>query len=187
MPFTPFHMGPAVAAKAVLGRHFSIPVYGFTQVAIDVEVLAGFPFRRDLSFHQVMHTVGGGTAAAILALALLRPALRPGARLWNRLTGAQAGSIWYMEPQVSPLVAIVSAFIGAWGHVLLDAPTHSHMEPLAPVARGNPFDGLISYRQTMAWCVGLGAIGGGVILARWHSGQRSGRASDMARRRGCKR
>ena len=96
MPFTPFHMGPALVVKAVCGRHFSIPIFAFTQVAIDSEVLVGYSFRRDLSYHKVMHTIAGGTAAAILALALLNPVIRPGARLWNRLTGARAESIWYL-------------------------------------------------------------------------------------------
>ena len=81
MPFTPFHMGPALAVKAVCGRHFSIPIFAFTQVAIDSEVLVGYSFRRDLSYHKVMHTIAGGTAAAIVALALLNPVIRPGARL----------------------------------------------------------------------------------------------------------
>ena len=66
MPFTSFHMRPALAAKAVLGRHFSIRIYGFTQVAMDAEALAAFPFRRDLAFHRVMHTFAGATAAAAL-------------------------------------------------------------------------------------------------------------------------
>jgi hypothetical protein len=87
MPFTPFHMGPALAAKAVLGRHFSIPVYGFTQVAIDSEVLAGYPFRGDLSFHKLMHTFAGATAAAALTL-FLRPALARGMKWWNGSTKA---------------------------------------------------------------------------------------------------
>ena len=174
MPFTPFHMGPALAVKAVCGRHFSIPIFAFTQVAIDSEVLVGYSFRRDLSYHKVMHTIAGGTAAAILALALLNPVIRPGARLWNRLTGARAESIWYMEPRVSASAAIVSAFGGAWSHVLLDAPTHSHMEPMAPMARGNPFDG-VSHRRTIAWCIGLAAVGCGGMLVRSHLAKRSGR------------
>lgn len=173
-------MGPALAVKAACGRHFSVPVYAFTQVAIDSEVLLGFPFRRDLSYHKVMHTLAGGTAAAILALAMLRPVISPGARLWNRLTGTASGSIWYMEPQVSSLAAIVSAFVGAWGHVLLDAPTHSHMEPLMPIARGNPFDGLVSHRRTMAWCVGLAAVGGGGILVRSYLKRRRSRCRSAA-------
>ncbi len=165
MPFTPFHMGPALAAKAVLGRHFSLPIYGFTQVAIDSEVLAGYPFRRDLSFHRVMHTFAGATAAAALTL-LLRPAIARGMNLWNRSTKATPGSPWHMEPQVSPLAAVLSAFGGAWGHVLLDAPTHSHMEPLVPIARGNPLNGMASQREIIGWCVGLAVVEGSAMLAR---------------------
>ena len=166
MPFTPFHMGPALVAKAVLGRHFSIPIYAFTQVAIDSEVLAGYPFRRDLSFHKVMHTFAGATLAAVATLLLMRPALRPAMIWWNRFAKAAPGSIWHMEPWVPPLATALSVFGGAWVHVLLDAPTHAHMEPLAPMARGNPLDGKVTLRQTMACCVGLAAIGGAAILAR---------------------
>ncbi len=108
MPFTPFHMGPALVAKAVLGRNFSIPVYAFTQVAIDAEVLAGFAFRGDLSFHKVMHTIAGGTAAAVLAMAALRPVIRPGARWWNRITGAGPGSIWYIATGLAFRCGLVS-------------------------------------------------------------------------------
>ncbi len=32
MPFTPFHMGPGTAIKAVTGRHFSLTIFGFAQV-----------------------------------------------------------------------------------------------------------------------------------------------------------
>ena len=165
MPFTPFHMGPALAAKAVLGRHFSVPLYGVTQVAIDSEVLAGYAFRGDLSFHKVLHTFAGATAVAALTLLMFRPAIAPAIRRWNRSARSARGSIWHVEPRISPLAAALSTLGGAWGHVLLDAPTHSHMEPFAPVARGNPLNGNFSQRQVMAWCVGLALVGGGAILA----------------------
>ena len=166
MPFTPFHMGPALAAKAVLGRHFSIPVYGFTQVAIDSEVLAAYPLRRDLAFHKVLHTFAGATAVAALTLLLLRPALGRGIGWWNRSANAEPGSVWHMESQPSTMAMVLSAFGGAWGHVLLDLPTHSHMVPMAPVRRGNPLNGLATQRNVLGWCVGLATVGGGVILAR---------------------
>jgi hypothetical protein len=37
MPVTPFHLGPGLAAKAVLGRHMSLTVFGLGQVAMDLE------------------------------------------------------------------------------------------------------------------------------------------------------
>jgi hypothetical protein len=39
VPFTPFHMGPGLAIKAVTGRHLSLLVFGVSQVVIDVEPL----------------------------------------------------------------------------------------------------------------------------------------------------
>lgn len=103
MPFTPFHMGPALVAKAALGRSFSLPLYGFMQVAIDSEVLAGYPFRRDLSFHKLTHTFAGATAVAAITLLLLRPSLGMGMRSWNRASRAMPGSPWHMEPRLSPI------------------------------------------------------------------------------------
>lgn len=124
MPFTPFHMGPALAAKTLLGRHFSVPLYGITQVAIDSEVMAGYPLCRDMSFRKVMHTFLGATVAAALTSMFLRPAIRPAMRWWNRSVGAAPGSAWHMGSRLPPATAALSVFAGAWGHVLLDAPTH---------------------------------------------------------------
>ena len=41
VPFTPFHMGPALALKAVSGQYFSVLVFGIAQVAMDIEPLVG--------------------------------------------------------------------------------------------------------------------------------------------------
>ena len=174
MPVTPLHMGPALVTKAILGRHFSVPLYGFMQVAIDSEVLAAYPFRGDLGFHKILHTFAGATAVAALTLLLLRPALGRGMRWWNRSANAERGSVWHTEAQPSPMAAMLSAFGGAWGHVLLDAPTHSHMDPLAPIARGNPLSGMASQRQVMGWCVGLALIGSAAILARSYRNRSNG-------------
>ena len=54
MPFTPFHMGFALVAKAAVSRYFSIPVFAFTQVIIDAEVLVGLALVGDLSNHAVL-------------------------------------------------------------------------------------------------------------------------------------
>jgi hypothetical protein len=37
MPFTPLHMGPGLAIKALAGHRFSILTFGIAQVAMDVE------------------------------------------------------------------------------------------------------------------------------------------------------
>ena len=39
MPFTPFHLGPGAAFKAIGDKHFSFMVFGCAQVPMDIEPL----------------------------------------------------------------------------------------------------------------------------------------------------
>ena len=39
MPFTPLHMGPGIAVKAVMQRQFSLMVFGWSQIVIDLQPL----------------------------------------------------------------------------------------------------------------------------------------------------
>jgi hypothetical protein len=39
VPFTPFHLGPGLAFKAVSGKHFSFMVFAGAQVLMDIEPL----------------------------------------------------------------------------------------------------------------------------------------------------
>ena len=174
MPFTPFHMGFALAAKAAARRYFSIPVFAFTQVAIDAEVLVGFIFPGDLTNHAVLHTLGGGALVTVLAVLLVRPIIQPGARLWNHLTKARPGSLLHMAPRVGWPAAVVSALAGSASHVALDAATHSDIRPFAPLAGVNPLFGLISPTQAMLLCILLWIIGGGAILALTYRRRRAG-------------
>ena len=47
MPFTPIHLGPGLAFKAIGGRHFSLMVFGGAQVLMDLEPLIGILQDRD--------------------------------------------------------------------------------------------------------------------------------------------
>ena len=40
MPLTPYHMGPGMLLKAVLGGSFSLMVFGWTQIVTDLQPLA---------------------------------------------------------------------------------------------------------------------------------------------------
>jgi hypothetical protein len=68
MPVTPLHMGPALAAKALCGRHFSLLVFGFSQVVIDLEPLIRIQ-RDDAVLHGFTHTYLGATLLGLPSLA----------------------------------------------------------------------------------------------------------------------
>src|SRR5262245_22762510 len=75
MPFTPFHMGPGLAVKAIAGRHFILIVFGFSQIAIDIEPLIRI-VRGDAVLHGWTHTYLGATLVAIIAAVVGRPICR---------------------------------------------------------------------------------------------------------------
>lgn len=113
MPFTPFHSGPGLLAKAVLGRHFSFVIFGATQVAMDIEPLLKLQGHLDGPVHGMTHTWPG---AILIALAVFG--------LWHR--ARRAPGTLFAELRVMPVaVALISAFFGTFSHLVLDAWMHT--------------------------------------------------------------
>ncbi|QDU82146.1 hypothetical protein Pla110_39010 [Polystyrenella longa] len=45
MPFTPFHMGPALPINAACGNRFSLLLYGYTQILMEWKRSTGLQFK----------------------------------------------------------------------------------------------------------------------------------------------
>ena len=177
MPFTPFHLGPALAAKAVAPRHFSFLIFGFTQVIIDSEA-AFYVFTGDGPIHRLLHTYLGATLVAALTVALGLPLLKRVIRLWNRLVAPNGKSILRIEPRI-PLVAAVSGALGGgYSHVLMDSIMHSDLKPFAPWSESNALLQLVSADRLILICVVLGALGGAALVVASLRGRRARSASD---------
>ena len=166
MPFTPFHMGPALLAKSVSPRHFSLPVFALTQIGIDLEVLVGYFVIGNFSNHTVLHTMGGATLVAGLTLLLLRPVLQPLFRLWNRISGSEPCSLWHIKTPVPWSASVLSVLVGAWSHVVLDAMMHHGNMPFAPWTPINPLFDAMWLMLLVPICVITGAVGSGILLKR---------------------
>src|SRR4051812_26481918 len=82
MPFTPFHMGPGIAIKAVAGRRFSLMVFGFSQVAIDIEPLVRI-IRGDAVLHGFTHTFVGATLIGLVSAVVGRPVCQLFLNAWT--------------------------------------------------------------------------------------------------------
>src|SRR4051794_24235661 len=70
MPFTPFHFGLGIAAKAALSLTFSLALFIALQVVIDLESLYNLAYGR-FPVHRLLHTFLGATLLAILASVLI--------------------------------------------------------------------------------------------------------------------
>jgi membrane-bound metal-dependent hydrolase YbcI (DUF457 family) len=175
MPFTPLHMGPGLAIKALAGRHFSLTVFGFTQIAMDIEPLVHI-LRDDPYHHGFTHTYVGATLLAIACAVIGRPVC---AFILGRLRPDPTSPflLWLLHGRiVSWPAAISAAFIGTYSHVLLDSLMHYDMHPLAPFQRGNAMLHAISVANVHWLCVLSGILGSLLLVAQFAlSGARSGR------------
>lgn len=149
MPFTPLHMGPGIAVKAVMQRKFSLMVFGWSQIVIDLQPLFVMITNKGV-LHGFSHTYVGATLIG----------------LFCALSGKYLGELGLRilrEPEHLPIswtVAFISAFIGTYSHVVIDSIMHADLQPLAPFSSTSILHGIISIEALHVWCVASAVIGG---------------------------
>jgi len=164
MPVTPFHMGPGVAIKAVAGRYFSLMVFGFSQVAMDVEPLVRI-IRGDAVLHGFTHAYLGATLIGLVSAVVGRPICQLFLNHWTPGPSSPFMN-WLRGPKlISWPAAIAGAFVGTYSHVLLDSIMHSDMQPLAPLSEVNGLRHGISVGALHLLCVLCGVCGALLMFA----------------------
>ncbi len=147
MPFTPFHLGPGLACKALLGERFSFMVFGGAQVLMDIEPLIGI-LRGDAILHGSSHTVAGALLIGAVAA----------------LTGKPV-SLWCLRrfhnraQRLGWRAACSGAFLGTFSHILFDGIMHADMRPWWPFAQSNDLLGMLALGPLHLLCLALGIIG----------------------------
>lgn len=154
MPFTPVHMGPGLLIKSVLQGSFSLMVFGWAQIIMDIQPL--FVMITGGGYlHGFSHTYIGASLLAIFA----------------SLTGKQASEygliVLGIAKKENPIVikwwiVFISAFIGTFSHVFLDSIMHSDVQPFFPLFLENKLLGIITINQLHQWCLYSGLVGAGL-------------------------
>lgn len=161
MPFTPFHFGPGLALKGIIGRRMSFSAFVAANVAIDVEPLY-YMLRNDPPLHRELHTALGALALAI-GLMLLWLLLRAGISRW----GGRYRQRWLRGLSSStPWAVWLGLLLGCGTHIALDSLMHVDMAPYAPFAGGNPLAGWISIAQLQWACLMAGIAGLPMVYLR---------------------
>lgn len=160
MPFTPFHMGTGIFLKAILQGSFSLMVFGWSQIVMDLQPLWVI-INGHGHLHGFSHTFIGGSLLAVLA-ALSGKYLSEFGLL---ILGISKKN----QPiKISWIVAFVSAFIGCFSHVVLDGIMHSDVQPFYPLTLDNPFLNYVSVGNLHKYCLYSGLIGAGLFyLIQW--------------------
>jgi hypothetical protein len=155
MPFTPLHMGPGIAIKAIARRKFSLMVFGGSQILMDLQPLISMTTGK-LELHGFSHTILGATLIGLASGLLGKPLGELGLKVLKM-------------PEHLPItwpVAFLSAYIGTYSHILLDSIMHSDVQALAPFRDGNTLQGLLSIEALHMLCIAAATIGGVIYLFR---------------------
>ncbi len=153
MPFTPFHMGPGILVKGLMQGGFSLMVFGWTQIVMDIQPLIVL-ITGEGHLHGFSHTYIGATLLAIISAVTGKYLSQLG--LWIlRITASYRTSIPWA-------VVLTSAFIGSYSHVLLDSIMHADVQPFYPLTLQNLFQGIITASALHNLCLYSGLIGAGI-------------------------
>ena len=140
MPFTPFHLGPALLFGLAFFSTFDLLTLLIASVIPDVEPFCILLFDLSMPSHGFFHSYVGASILAVL-VAIVVYLLR------NVLTKIM---LKFQVSQKSSFKKILfTSFAGAYSHVFLDSLLYHHMNPLYPL-KGNAFVGLIPDIADMA-------------------------------------
>jgi len=152
MPFTPIHMGPGILIKALLQSSFSLMVFGWTQIVMDVQPLIVL-ITGEGHLHGFTHTYVGAILLAIFSALTGKYLSELGLKILGINKYQPIDIVWW--------VAFLSAFVGSFSHVFLDSIMHTDVEPFYPFSLTNNFHALVSITMLHKLCMysgGLGAI-----------------------------
>lgn len=141
-------MGPGLLIKALLQGSFSLLVFGWAQIVMDLQPLLVL-LTGEGHLHGFSHTLLGASLLAVVAA--LSGRYLAGLGLWALSQGQTVPLSWR--------VTFISAFIGTYSHVLLDALMHADLAPFAPFSLVNPWLSLLSVTQVHWFCLIAGLIG----------------------------
>ena len=149
-------MGPGILVKALLQGSFSLMVFGWSQIVMDLQPLVAIVSGKG-KLHGFTHTSVGATLIAIFS-AVTGKYLSQWA-LVVLFNGVKRGI------NIQWWVAFLSAFIGAYSHVVLDSIMHTDIEPLLPFSQSNELLGIVSVAVLHKFCVSSGLVGAVVYFA----------------------
>jgi len=147
VPFTPFHLGPALLFSLALSATFDLFTFLVASVIPDLEPFYVMYFRvSGYPLHGFFHSYLGSSLLIVLVAAIVYP-LRS---LVNRIMMA------FRVSQKSSFKKILfTSFVGVYSHVFLDSFLYEEMMPLYPL-QGNPFINILfpygSYSLVYGFC-----------------------------------
>jgi len=163
MPFTPFHLGPALLFGLLLFPYLDLPTFLVSNVIVDLEPFLILFLGLPRPLHGPFHSYTLGTLVALgtaMAMLLVKPLTRP------------IMSIFRLGQESSPRRVFVTALLGIYLHLTLDAFVYPEMHLLYPL-QPNPLLGLFSSESVYLFCSLSFLLGFAIYIYRLLMGSRN--------------
>ena len=157
MPFTPFHMGAGLIAKAAANHRFSVITFGIAQITMDIEPLVGM-LRGSPVLHGFTHTFVGALLIGIAVMWVSPFICRPILQGYNSEVGFMRLG-WLACPERLRSAVVAGAFFGTFSHIVLDSFMHTDIRPFYPFSDQNPLLGLIAVDELYGLCSVSAVVG----------------------------
>jgi hypothetical protein len=151
MPFTPYHLGPALCLGGPLRGYIHAPTFILANVVLDLEPLLVLFLGLQYPLHGYLHTFLAAIVVGLalgLAMFLLERRMHPFYRALQ------------LEPetQLSRSRFTIAGMSGALLHVLFDSPLYLDIKPFYPLTQ-NPLYGSLSDSQVYSVSLIMGFVG----------------------------
>ncbi|MGD6851355.1 MAG: hydrolase [Candidatus Bathyarchaeia archaeon] len=161
MPFTPLHLGPALAVGLPLRRWLHAPTFIVANVILDVEPLAVMVFGLNNPLHGILHTFLLATAVGLLLGFVMFKLEKPMQLLYRKIQLETNRSLKLQS-------FLLAGVFGTALHVVFDALLYSEMTPFFPLTINPLLTFHTSMLEVYLVCVWLGVFGiayYGVLIA----------------------
>jgi len=151
MPFTPYHLGPALGFGLPFRKYIHLPTFIVASVIVDVEPFLVLFLRLRYPLHGYLHTF---LLASFVGLALgytmflLEKNLHP---LYKAL-------LLESNNNLNIKFFLITGVLGTMLHVLLDSPLYSDIQPFFPLTVNPLYNPTLSLK-IYSFCVWMGILG----------------------------
>lgn len=151
-------MGPGLLIKAVMQGYFSLIIFGWAQVLMDIQPIVAVITGRG-KIHGFSHTYISAVVVAIIAAVSGKLVYRWCMRCMEKDFTAYQRQLFDVPANLTAGISISSALIGTVSHVLLDSIMHPDVEPFFPLDTDNNLALVLSIGTLYRLCVYTGIAG----------------------------
>ncbi len=161
MPFTLFHLGPALFLGLLLFWYLDFPTFVLANVIVDIRAALIFLGPWQGSLHGPLQTFLGGTVLGLLLGAVVH-------RYRGRVNDLLAP--FRLSHDYSLGQAVLAGVAGTWLHVLLDSFLWADMQPFYPFP-GNPFLGTVGFDAVHGFTIATAVLAAPLYLYMVRTGR----------------